>query len=361
LLIVDGIDHIWRVYQKNRGGLTEDETKIIQALSQLDCSNENVSILVVSQPIEQLEELTHFYQCTLTPLSISFVEELLEKQAIQNTEIEKVSLASLIHEKSNGNALYCKYIIDFAEANKTIKSFKWITDLPPYDFNLTSYYEYLYEQIQRDTNVPYALCGADFSVTETELKEITHLGNIVSSQLTHLKPILKYLPVHGYSIYHESFKRFVIDSIKSNDGSIEHLIYRPLINWLETLPFFESTKAYGHLLKLYYEVNAQNKIAKTISVDFINDSLYNAQPFQFIYQNHNLQKSSLQYIDDFVLMIIIVEQIKIIREIMENTPDENLIKYAKAVLKIHGDEAMYRILWYDKHLSVKIKYGKTCL
>ena len=45
LLIVDGIDHIWRVYQKNRGGLTEDETRILQALAQLDYSNPNISLL----------------------------------------------------------------------------------------------------------------------------------------------------------------------------------------------------------------------------------------------------------------------------------------------------------------------------
>ncbi len=170
LLIVDGIDHIWRVYQKNRGGLTEDETQILQALAKLDLSNPNVSLLIVSQPIEQLAELTPFYQCTLPKLSERFVEELLEKQAIQNTVVEEISLARVIHEKSNGNALYCKYLIDHAATNKTHTSFEWIADLPAYGFNLTDYYQYLYDQIQGDTRVPYALCGADFSVTETELE-----------------------------------------------------------------------------------------------------------------------------------------------------------------------------------------------
>ena len=355
LLIVDGIDHIWRVYQKNRGGLTEDETKIIQALSQLDFSNSNVSILIVSQPIDQLTELTPFYHFTLAQLTESFVEELLDKHAVPNIEVEEVPLAKVIHEKSNGNALYTKYLIDHAVINKAHTSFEWIAALPPYEFNLTGYYQYLYEQIQGDTRIPFALCGADFSVTETELQEITHLGGLVTTQLGCLKPILRYKPSVGFSIYHESFKRFVIDTINTQGASIEHLIYRPLIAWLETHSFFESTKAYGHLLKLYYEVEVYDAIIKTISVDFLDNSLYNAQPFHRILQNHNLQKAVLQNIEDFVPMIIIAEQMKIIYEIEHNINDQVLIKYLKAVQKIHGEEAMYRVLWDEEHLLVNTK------
>jgi len=266
LLIVDGIDHIWRVYQKNRGGLTEDETTIFQALSQLDYSNSYVSLLIASQPIEQLGKITPFYQCLLAPLTETFVEELLGNHAIPNSEVNEISLSHIIHEKSNGNALYCKYLIDHVLANKAQTSFDWITSLPAYQFNLTGYYQYLYEQIQGDTRVPYALCGADFSLTEDELKHITHLGKAVSTQLNQLRPILKYTTAHGYSIYHESFKRFVVDTIREDEASIDDLIYRPLIAWLEKHSFFESTKAYGHLLKLYYEVGSYDPIAKTITM-----------------------------------------------------------------------------------------------
>lgn len=352
LLLVDGIDHIWRVYQKNRGGLTEDDTEILQAFAQLDYSNPNVSLLVVSQPIEQLAVLTPFYHCTLAQLPQSFVEQLLEKHAIQNTKVEDVSLAKVIHEKSNGNALYCKYLVDYAATNKTHTSFDWVAALPHYEFNLTGYYQYLYEQIQGDTRVPYALCGADFSLTEAELKEITHLGSLVSTQLAHLKPILRYIPATGYSIYHESFKRFVIDTINIQGASIDHLVYHPLIGWLETHSFFESTKAYGNLLKLYYEVDAYDAIAQTISEDFLDDSLYNAQPFHRINQNHQLHKASLQHVTRFAPMIIIAEQAKILYE-LENTADQVLVGYLKSVQKIHGNEQMYRVLWDEEHLLVE--------
>ncbi len=355
LLIIDGIDHIWRIYQKNRGGLTEDETKIIEALAKLDCSNPNIYLLIVSQPIGQLDALINFHQCTLASLPEIFVQGLLEKHAIINIEIEDVSLSKIIHEKSNGNALYCEYLIEHAISNKTLNSFEWIDLLPPYDYNLSGYYEYLFEQINYAASIPHALCGADFPLTENELEEITYLGNFVSKQLNSIKPILRYKPAFGYSIYHESFKRFVIEKIISQKASINDLIYYPIIKWLEKQPFFESHKAYGHLLKLYFETDNYDAIAQTISEDFINESLYCAQPFHTIKQNHNLQKSVLHSVDSFKKMIIVTEQAKIIYELENNITDQVLISYLKAIHQIYGSSAMYRVLWDEDQLLVDIK------
>lgn len=352
LLIIDGVDHIWRVYQKNRGGLTEDETRILEALAKLDLSNPNVSIMIISQPIEQLTVLDQFHHCTLAQLPEAFVEGLIGKHSISNIEVEEGFLSEKIHEKSNGNALYCKYLIDHAIINKTNTSFEWLEALPHYDFNLTSYYQYLYEQIHGDASVPHALCGADFSLMEDELKEITYLGNLVSEKLIPLQPILRYVPSIGYSIYHESFKRFIIDKINDQGASISHLVYRPLIAWLEKHSFFESTKAYGHLLKLYYEIGDYESIAQTISLDFLDNSLFYAQPFNRISQNHNLQKASLRHVNRLAPMIIVAEQSKIVYELEHTITDELLVHYLRAIQQVHGRETMYRALWDGETLSI---------
>lgn len=354
LLIIDGIDHIWRVYQKNRGGLTEDETRILEALAQLDLSNPNLSIIIISQPIEQLTVLDQFHHCTLAQLPEAFVEGLIEKHGISNIEVEDSFLSEKIHDKSNGNALYCKYLIDHAIINKANTSFEWLEALPHYDFNLTSYYQYLYEQIHGDASVPHALCGADFSLMEDDLKGITHLGNLVSKQLIPLQPILRYVSSIGYSIYHESFKRFIIDKINEQGASISCLVYRPLIAWLEKHSFFESTKAYGHLLKLYYEIDDYESIAQTISLDFLDNSLFYAQPFNRISQNHNLQKASLRGVNRFAPMIIVAEQSKIVYELEHTITDELLVHYLGAIQQVHGREMMYRALWDGETLSIGI-------
>lgn len=353
LLIIDGIDHIWRVYQNNRGGLTEDETKILQALSRIELKNTNVSLLILSQPIEQLKQYIPYHNCILSKLPESFIEKLIERNALQNFELNGNSLAKVIYKKCNGNALYGKYLIDNAVLNKIHTSFRWIEDLPQYDYNLSSYYYYVLKQIEGDTRVSYALCGADFSLTEAELIEITHLGANVSKQLKHLRPILKHNPRIGYSIYHESFKRFIIDKISEMSGSINELIYIPLIAWLKTLPFYQSIKSYGHLLKLYFEIGDYKAITDTISIDFFKESLFYAQPLHNIRQNHYLQRASLKYVNNsFSELIIVAEQSKIQYE-LDNMNSPVLISYLLAIQKIHDEDSMYRVFWDDKNLLIQ--------
>jgi hypothetical protein len=349
LLIIDGIDHIWRVYQKNRGGMTEGQTSILKALSNLDLSNPNVSLLVVSQPINELEDLPEqFHRCTLSQVSEKFVEDLLERNTVLNSNFDEKLISEVIHIKSNGNALYCKYLIDHIKISTTSIS---VTELPEYDFNLTGYYSYLYEGIQSQSAVPYALCGADFSLTEHELKEITHYGDMVSVQIQQLSPLLKFNSATGYSIYHESFKRYIVDSIKNKGASIDHLIYLPIISWLESLNFYESSKAYGHLLKLYFEIDNKEKIIESIGVDFLKESFYYAHPIENIIQNHRLQKASLIPGFGFEPLIIVSEQSKFIYE-LEHIQESTLIPYLEAVQKIHGNDYMYRVLWNGEQLLI---------
>ncbi|MCE7064895.1 ATP-binding protein [Dyadobacter sp. CY326] len=354
LIIIDGIDHIWRVYQRNRGGLTEDETTILQAIGQLDITNPKISVLVISQPISQLSQLATFHVFALPQVTLDFAAGLMKRNGIRNTQHNNRSLAETIHTKSDGNALYCKYLIDHIGSSKTRLPLNLIDSLPAYDYNLKGYYGYLYEQILGDTGIPYALCGADFSLTENELREITHLGELSNKQLEILLPVVRYKPSIGYSIYHESFKRFVIDLIISYGASIEHLVYKPLINWLKNQPFFESQKAYSHLLKLCFEIGAFEDITKTISADFIEKSLYHAQPLDSIRNNHYLQRKCLQYTTGFLPIIIVSEQAKIIYQ-LKFLDESVMVSYLTAIQQIHGPESMYRVLWNGENLSIGLE------
>ena len=50
LLIIDGIDHVWRTYQRVNGYLSEKEETILEIINKISSTNPNVSILVLSQP-----------------------------------------------------------------------------------------------------------------------------------------------------------------------------------------------------------------------------------------------------------------------------------------------------------------------
>ena len=53
-------------------------------------------------------------------------------------------------------------------------------------------------------------------------------------------------------------------------------------------------------------------------------------------------------------MIIIAEQSKIVYE-LDYVTDQVLLNFLRAVQKIHGEEAMYRVLWDGERLLVDIK------
>jgi len=87
LLVVDGIDHIWRVYQRNRGGITEDETKILKHL-------QNLTILI---PIfrflsfhNRLFNCQNHCHCFIS-VTLSLCMNLLLKNFLKNT-LSQISL-----------------------------------------------------------------------------------------------------------------------------------------------------------------------------------------------------------------------------------------------------------------------------
>jgi hypothetical protein len=347
LIIVDGIDHIWRVYQRNSGGLTESETAIIEALSLLDLSNPNVNLLVISQPIPKLSVLKNSTTLELLKVTQEFIERLLDNHKVENIQYEATTLAQAITRKSEGNALYAKYLVEESSPYTHVEDLSWLDTLPQYSFNLTEYYQYLYSQIQEVYTVPYALCGTAFSLSILELTQITHQGeSVVQAQVWRLLPVLKYYPVNdGYMIYHESFKRFVVEKIINSGSSVKHLVYLPIIYWLEQKDFFTSLKAYTHLLKLYYEVEDYQSLNNFITTDFVSRSLIHAHPVPVLAQNFRLLRKSLSYIPDLRKTIMVCELSKAITELPNLS--QSYYEYLMAVKQLQGREAVYTVLWYE--------------
>lgn len=331
LLIIDGVDHIKRIYSKNT---VRQNVEIITAIQQLNFNNPNVRLLVISQPLEEFQSLNDFCKIDIPPISKNFVEKYLPKVGVENKECQGLILSDLIYEKSQGNALYCKYIVESAKRNVIARDFSWLEALPAYDNNLQLYYEYILKKLDGKIDVPAALCGVDFSLNKEDLIEITGIGDCVDVQLETLIPILKFKPIYGYSIYHESFKRYLYELFEANRIDIKRKIYSPLINWLENEDFFKNQKAYACLLKLYYENGNYDKILKTVSVSFLEDSMLNACPFLDLKRNHSFQKKALahsEFVKDFKLHIILAEQSKMLLQIdyMEATDLENYLEAVK--------------------------------
>ncbi|SHK48966.1 hypothetical protein [Fibrobacter sp. UWB12] len=340
LVLIDGVDHVKRIYAKNSYNVTQKQVNVISAMNQLDFDNPNVKLLVISQPISEFSSLTNFLNVEIPPISVGFVRKYLKKVSLDDKEYEGTLLSTLIHEKSQGNALYCKYLVEYAKAKASSEDLSWLGKLPSYDNNLQSYYDYIYEKLDRNIDVPTALCGVDCSLNKDELKEITGAGKYIDEQLEILSPILRCKSAYGYSIYHESFKRYLFDLFEKNKVNVRKKVYAPLIEWLENKNFYKYPKAYICLLKLYRQIEDYGKILDTVSVSFLEDSMLNACSFEDLKRNHHFQKEALFYADDLKKHIIVAEQAKMISQV---TPVEasDFIAYLDAVKWNIGNDRAY--------------------
>lgn len=353
LLIIDGIDHVWRTYQRVNGYLSEKEETILEIINKISSTNPNVSILVLSQPIDQLSLLTTFDKIELVPIDESFVIQSLQKQKIKNVRISETSLSRLVLQKSNGNALYCKYIID-SIAKKIEDSERILNDFPAYDNNLKNYYTYLVSTLRENDDVCYILCGADYSFSKKELEDITGNGEFVTETLSSLSPVLRFSQNFGYSIYHESFKRFLINHLQSKGLNINKKVYKPLIEWYKEKNFFEDNKAYSHLLKLYFEVEDYKSILDTIDFEFISKSLFFGRPLKHISNNIFIQSASLEFGGSLEQCIIINEQKKDIDKFDYTDPDI-WYSYCRALKSIYGQSCIDQFLWNEKKDLLELK------
>lgn len=346
LLIIDGIDHVWRTYQKVKGYLTEKEETILEIINQISSTNPNVSIVVLSQPIKQLSILSSFERIELIPIDESYVVQSFKKLDIKNIRILNESLSSLVLKKCNGNALYCKYIIE-AISKKIGEVELILNNFPAYDSNLESYYTYLLSTLKEDNDVCFTLCGVDYSLSKQELEEITGKGNYVEETLLSLLPVLRLSKNFEYSIYHESFKRFLINRLESKRLDINKKVYKPLIEWYEEKKFFEDNKAYSHLLKLYFEVNDYKSILETIDFEFISKSLFYGRPLKHIANNIYIQSAALEHGGSLEQCLIINEQKKDIDKF--DYFDSNIwYSYCRALKSIYGQSYVDQFLWNEQ-------------
>ena len=356
LIIVDGLDHIYRIFEQNISELCENEIHIIEAVSKLNLSNPLVKILLLSQPIKQLDILSNFYIVQLPKLDELYVRKLLPKYDVENFSLNNESLSQKIASKSNGNALFISYLIKEYKKNKVRNSFDWLFNIPDYDVELKEYYSFIYSKIKDSFNISMVLCCTDYSVTEKELKKITGLGDIVNDQIHILMPILQYTHAYGYSIYHESYKKFILERLQGKNVKIKDIVLPKLITWLENEDFYSNIKAYSFLLQYYNENKDYTKIEQYISQDFLYQSLSGLFPIHTIKQNHKWLLQSAKYINKLCNEIILIQQslaINIFDELDDNTIGSLLL----ASTSNKNEDAIINFLYPNERLA--FDFSKT--
>jgi nucleoside-triphosphatase THEP1 len=358
LLIVDGIDHIHRIFKyKNFGNeLRAKDVDIIGAINNLILTD-HIKIIIITQPIAELNQMSGYKNLIIPRWNEKEVISYLKKNHIPNSTIENGLLSSKLSEKSGGNPLYLKYLV--SEINKDPK--RNIDQLPQYNHNLTEYYSYILTQLNLKEQVPRILSGVNFSLTKQELKEITGGGLDVEDSLSVMEPIVKSnFSQNGYSIYHESFKRFILEKLVKDEISIEMTVFSPVISWFEKVGFYNHKKAYRHYFPIVYDLNKLEKITDFIKKDFVTESIFHGHQWDYIQNNYRfLVKTALANQD--LSQVVLVNEIN---KIISTTKDEffeNYLGYLETLGLLRGFPYVSDHLVYEGQPTVSLLFGlKVC-
>ncbi|ABG60199.1 ATP-binding protein [Cytophaga hutchinsonii] len=308
ILIVDGIDHIERIFQfKSYPDISKVDIDIINKINELKVS-EHVKILISSQPISDLGLIKGFVSETMPKWEQLEVESYMSKLQLQDTALEEnYSLSKFLFDKSKGSPLYLKYLTNEVKRLSSYSK-EELNQLPEYSNNLKDYYCYLMSKLNLSAKLPRILSGVSFSLTKIELQEITGDGNYIDKSLVDLEPVLKLnVSQNGYIIYHESFRRFIVENLLSEGVDISSNIFKPIIEWFDKKGFYEYSKSFRFYFQFLYELNDVETISKYISKDFISKSVSFGHSWKSISNNYKyLLKSALQQ-KDFPKIILLNE------------------------------------------------------
>lgn len=361
VLIIDGLDHIERVFSYFQTNLTLSDIAIIEAIGKLKFS-EKVKIIIASQPIEILDNLIGYKHYQIPKWELDDILEYFSKNNISDIEIIKnQNLSEVLLYKSAGNPLYLSYLTE------EIKSFNilnlgTIAELPAYSYNLEKYYEYLIEKLDFDAAVPQVLSCVNFSLSKQDLKEITYQGKKVDKAINVLKPILNEKVANGgFIIYHESFRRFIRERLeKVDEVNTPKAIFLPIINWFKEKGFFDFPKAYRFYLPLLYDQGFFKEILEYLTVDFIVKSVYHGYSFDVVINNYSyLSKAAINQ-KDFPKIILANELNKVLIS-TENEYYEKLGDYFSALGHVKGFKAVSDYLIFDGEPTLSPLLGlKVC-
>lgn len=296
VLMIDGLDHLSRVVAQSNlsSSMVSDFVDNLLRMRIPD----GCSVFIASQPGGELAKIIKEKKAvaySLQPWGDDLVREFVNKHNEHLPGARKIdaspSAIKLLTQKTEGNPLYLTYAVnEIISTNGPIDAIGYFKRLPQLNSDLDNYYTHLIRDVARkDFDIIQTLALLDFSVTGNELTEMFPpiQKTRIKIALNGIRPILKPGVLHGgISIYHESFRRFVINRA-SGHGQQGGDLYGHITTWLEKKGFFISQRAYRYLVPYLIRSSSNTKIFELFSVDFVAKSLFYFHSEESIVANLN--------------------------------------------------------------------------
>lgn len=346
-LIVDGLDHISREYEINKEFITLSETKIISELLNIQFPN-NCYVIISSQMIEEINEFknSNYSLFKIEPWEIKQVENFMGTFQISNNDTIDgygLKISEYLLKKSQGNPLYLNYILRQLRNLKIDKDL--IDKIPDYDLDLSKYYSYLINKINNSRSV-YALCGANFYLSIDELKEITGDGEFVSQDVLTLYPLLVENELNGgISIYHESFRRYILSLLQESKVDIDRNVYGLIAEWLKNKSFYKFDKSFYNLPGLLFKLKRDEDNINLIDVNFVLNSIAEGYSRKHIRINLEFIIRSASRLRKIVPLAMASELLSMLDDLndFESTAED----YFQAVCDVKGASKLNQLMQID--------------
>jgi hypothetical protein len=264
-IIVDGLDHVDRLAGGSQHATAEE---IVEELAMLAIPP-GIAVIIVSQPGEHLRS---FLAVGLEYPFVRWPDHRI-RELVQRTELEQTLVANglegdtqevieCVVNKATGSPLYATYLVRTAlgivrqqsQAPVVADIAEHLGASPQFDRDLSSYYGWLVEGLDRDTGVMWIagmLALLDFALTSEEIKEIRpDFRTYADRVLNRLAPVLADDIVRGgIRIYHESFQRYMRGRLDADRSDVPFIL-SPVISWLEGRGFYSDVRAFRSLFTL---------------------------------------------------------------------------------------------------------------
>ncbi|HCU01441.1 TPA: hypothetical protein DIC62_01420 [Candidatus Nomurabacteria bacterium] len=366
VLMVDGLDHLNRVVAQNK--LSPDlVVSFIADLLDLRVPN-NCTVFIASQSTAELKEIIKRKRARVYSLE-PWDEILVEKFAIKhNNHLPKERKFKISPEviksltvKTEGNPLYLTYILkEIISVNHSVDIPLFIKDLPKLNSDLNNYYKYLVKNANsNDLAVIQTLALLDFSVTNDELCEMFPpiQKRSIHSTINKVSSILKPgLVQGGITIYHESFRRFIIE-LGREYKTQDHEMYKHITGWLEKKGFFQSQRAYRYLIPYFVRSNDENKAYELLGKDFVAQSLFYFHGVKSIFENLNKIAGSAAQKQRWDMYCKSVELRRSLFTFSEERLEYVDDVYHKAILDVHGVKMFCERMLFDGKRTFSKTYG----
>lgn len=357
-IVVDGIDHISRVFHQSQSVAAED-IDIVEQLALLKLPP-NVHLIIGSQPGPHLSPLQS--PDNLFPLpgwqpddveSLAKKLGLLEALASNGHDDQAATVVQKIADRSEGNPLYATFmvreVVTRTKSGEAVDILSLIDQIPSRMGDLGRYYDYLFQRIEEHHAVSVAetLALLDFGVSRSDLREIYPAeAHRLSGAIPVLSPILEQVSAQGgFRIYHESFRRFVVEKLVGQEASVSSRL-EPVCNWLEQKGFLSKSRAYRCLLPTLRRANRNQEILNRLSPSFMQDSLSNGQPSAAIALNLVVGAEVAARIQNWEVLARINElQRANATYVSERLTD--IAMYGKAFAALRGAAALNERLLFD--------------